>query len=214
MNASLTTQQQFVYDYIRDKIVTRGYGPTVREIGEHMNIRSPNGVMCHLKALEKKGMITRKANKSRAIELTESLERQPRLELPLLGSLRNGMCSTNGSAAGGPGLSSGIDFGPLMNAEGRVVITVQDDSLMEIQVRIGDSLVVDSEATARSGDLAVVRAADASGATVLALRFVFFDEGQIKLQSANRSVPPTVVAKVDAVGVVVGVIRQFLRTTP
>lgn len=214
MNASLTTQQQFVYDYIRDKIVTRGYGPTVREIGEHMNIRSPNGVMCHLKALEKKGMITRKANKSRAIELTESLERQPRLELPLLGTLRNGMCSTNGSSAGGPGLSSGIDFGPLMNAAGRVVITVQDDSLMEIQVRIGDSLVVDSEATARSGDLAVVRAADASGATVLALRFVFFDEGQIKLQSANRSVPPTVVAKVDAVGVVVGVIRQFLRTTP
>ena len=34
-------------------------GPTVREIGEHFDIASPNGVMCHLKALEKKGMISR-----------------------------------------------------------------------------------------------------------------------------------------------------------
>ena len=42
MNRPLTNQQQAVYDFIRDKIVSRGYGPTVREIGEHMNIKSPN----------------------------------------------------------------------------------------------------------------------------------------------------------------------------
>jgi repressor LexA len=51
----LTERQLIVYEFIRDKIVHRGYGPTVREIGEHFDIRSPNGVMCHLKALEKKG---------------------------------------------------------------------------------------------------------------------------------------------------------------
>ena len=51
---TLTERQQHVYDFIRDKIVNRGYGPTVREIGENFEISSPNGVMCHLKALEKK----------------------------------------------------------------------------------------------------------------------------------------------------------------
>ena len=49
----LTRRQKLVYEFIRDKIVNRGYGPTVREIGERFSISSPNGVMCHLKALEK-----------------------------------------------------------------------------------------------------------------------------------------------------------------
>jgi SOS-response transcriptional repressor LexA len=53
----LTKKQAQVYDFIRDKIKNRGYGPTVREIGENFGISSPNGVMCHLKALEKKGLI-------------------------------------------------------------------------------------------------------------------------------------------------------------
>ena len=42
---SLTKRQRLVFDFIRDKIQNRGYGPTVREIGEHFDIKSPNGVM-------------------------------------------------------------------------------------------------------------------------------------------------------------------------
>ena len=68
----LTKRQRDVYHYIRDLIQNRGYGPTVREIGEQFDINSPNGVMCHLKALEKKGLITREPNMSRAIQLTEA----------------------------------------------------------------------------------------------------------------------------------------------
>ena len=71
----LTERQQDVYDLIRSLIVNRGYGPTVREIGEHFGTKSPNGVMCHLRALERKGMIRRSPNKSRAIELTQSADR-------------------------------------------------------------------------------------------------------------------------------------------
>ncbi len=52
----LTQRQRDVYVFIRDKIHSRGYGPTVREIAQQFQIRSPNGVMCHLKALEKKGL--------------------------------------------------------------------------------------------------------------------------------------------------------------
>ena len=54
-----TERQMEIYSFIRDKIHTRGYGPTVREIGAAFKIRSPNGVVCHLKALERKGMISR-----------------------------------------------------------------------------------------------------------------------------------------------------------
>ena len=65
----LTKRQKSVFEFIRDKIRNRGYGPTVREIGEQFKIASPNGVMCHLKALEKKGLISREPNMSRAIQL-------------------------------------------------------------------------------------------------------------------------------------------------
>ena len=65
----LTERQKDVYEFIRGKIRSRGYGPTVREIGDNFEISSPNGVMCHLKALEKKGLITREPNMSLAIQL-------------------------------------------------------------------------------------------------------------------------------------------------
>ena len=71
MTNTLTNRQQQIYDFLRDKIVNRGYGPTVREIGNQFGIRSPNGVMCHLKALEKKGYIKRESHLSRAIQLCE-----------------------------------------------------------------------------------------------------------------------------------------------
>lgn len=85
----LTKRQKAVYDFIRDKIRNRGYGPTVREIGDEFNIRSPNGVMCHLKAIEKKGLITREKNLSRAINLV----REPVEErgLPLYGMIAAGV---------------------------------------------------------------------------------------------------------------------------
>ena len=66
---ALTPRQKEIYHFIRGKIQGRGYGPTVREIGLQFQIKSPNGVMCHLKALQKKGLIHREPNMSRANHL-------------------------------------------------------------------------------------------------------------------------------------------------
>lgn len=63
----LTHRQQMVLDYIRRSITDRGYPPTLREIGAFMGIRSTNGVNDHLRALERKGYLTREDMKSRAL---------------------------------------------------------------------------------------------------------------------------------------------------
>ncbi|MEZ6104584.1 MAG: hypothetical protein R3B96_00335 [Pirellulaceae bacterium] len=55
MSQELTQRQREVYQFIRGLITRRGYGPTVREIGDHFGIGSPNGVMCHLRALKPRG---------------------------------------------------------------------------------------------------------------------------------------------------------------
>src|SRR5271170_1188264 len=86
--SQLTERQREIYEFIREKIESRGYGPTVREIGLAFEIKSPNGVMCHLKALEKKGLIIREGFSARAIQLVD--HRPPAAELPLLGSVAAG----------------------------------------------------------------------------------------------------------------------------
>src|SRR5262249_50828182 len=84
----LTERQREIYEFIRDKIESRGYGPTVREIGQGFDIKSPNGVMCHLKALEKKGLIKRETFSARAIQLVD--HRPPSVGLPFLGLVAAG----------------------------------------------------------------------------------------------------------------------------
>src|SRR5262245_38979073 len=86
--ATLTRRDREIYDYLRDKSVNRGNGRTVREIGLQIGIRSPNGVMCHLKALEKKGLITRESHMSRAIQLNNPP--QPKTSMPLFGLIAAG----------------------------------------------------------------------------------------------------------------------------
>src|SRR6185369_10854673 len=86
--SQLTERQKDIYQFIRLKIESRGYGPTVREIGLEFAIKSPNGVMCHLKALEKKGLITRENHAARAIKLVD--QRPPAQGLPFLGAVAAG----------------------------------------------------------------------------------------------------------------------------
>jgi repressor LexA len=66
---ALTARQQQAYDFIKSHMEL--YSPTVREIARAMSIKSPNGVVVHLEALEKKGWIRRRPNASRGIEVTE-----------------------------------------------------------------------------------------------------------------------------------------------
>jgi repressor LexA len=63
----LTDRQREVLNFIQANIGL--YGPTVREIAAALSISSPNGVVCHLDALERKGYIRRESHKARAIEV-------------------------------------------------------------------------------------------------------------------------------------------------
>lgn len=64
-----TVRQRSILNFIRNFISGSGYPPTIREIGRGMGITSPNGVMCHLRALKKKGLIRTSRDQSRSIQL-------------------------------------------------------------------------------------------------------------------------------------------------
>lgn len=63
----LTDRQREVLEFIRAN--SAYYGPAIREIAERFRFRSPNGVVCHLDALERKGYIRRRRNVARGIEV-------------------------------------------------------------------------------------------------------------------------------------------------
>lgn len=65
----LTKRQRECLDFIRDFKARNGYSPTVREIMAKMGIKSPNGVVCHLKPLQKKGLIEWTEEKARSITI-------------------------------------------------------------------------------------------------------------------------------------------------
>src|SRR5689334_25402248 len=93
----LTDRQQQVLRYIRQSIHERGYPPTLREIGAHMGIRSTNGVNDHLRALERKGYLTREDMKSRALRPRDMPSGAPGRDGPSLDA-DGAPASTNGIA--------------------------------------------------------------------------------------------------------------------
>ena len=54
-----TAKQQAIVDWVKQFVLTNGYGPTMQEIGEHFGIKSPSGATRHIEAAEKKGLIQR-----------------------------------------------------------------------------------------------------------------------------------------------------------
>lgn len=70
MPEPLTEIQTNVLRFICTSI-DAGCPPTIREIGEHFGYASPNGTMCHLRALEKKGWITRRENRACGIRVAK-----------------------------------------------------------------------------------------------------------------------------------------------
>jgi repressor LexA len=194
----LTTRQQEIYDFILEKIRSRGYGPTVREIGAAFDIQSPNGVMCHLQALQKKGLIRREKGRSRAIQIVQENHRDP--GIPLLGTVAAGLPIETYEQ------TERIDFRDLFDRPEFYALEVRGQSMIEDHIDDGDYVIVRRQQTAQEGQMVVARV-DESGETTLK-RF-YRDHGRFRLEPANSSMSPIFCDQVDIQGVVVGVVRKF-----
>jgi repressor LexA len=191
-----TERQLEIYAFIRDKIQNRGYGPTVREIGQAFDIRSPNGVVCHLKALERKGLISRGKNMSRAIELiTEPAHLRG---LPMAGWVAAGTLRTADEQ------QERIDFEELFDKDDHFVLKVMGDSMVEAQIADGDWVVIRRRQTAHAGDIVVAQTEDGEAT----LKQWFPERDRIRLQPANSSMKPIYVRNARVLGILVGVVRK------
>jgi repressor LexA len=193
----LTKRQRAVYEFIRDKIRNRGYGPTVREIGDQFHISSPNGVMCHLKALEKKGLITREPNMSRAIQLVaEPIDQRG---LPLAGRVAAGVMHEAIEQ------TERIDFEAMFNKKNLFVLEVSGDSMIDAQIADGDYVVIHKQRTAQPGQIVVAQTEDGEAT----LKRWFPEANRIRLDPANSATKAIYGKDARVLGVLVGVVRKM-----
>lgn len=198
---SLTPRQKDIYVFIRSKIQGRGYGPTVREIGNEFEIKSPNGVMCHLKALQKKGLINREPNMSRAISLCDdpTSAPAPSTGVKLLGRI----------AAGQPieavEVDEELEFTEWEGADDKFALQVTGESMIDAHIADGDYVIIRRQEQARDGQIVAVL--DAEGEATL--KTFFKEKNRVRLEPANKTMKPIYRDKVDILGVLVGVVRKY-----
>jgi repressor LexA len=196
---SLTPRQREIYSFIRSKIQGRGYGPTVREIGIQFDIKSPNGVMCHLKALQKKGLIHREPNMSRAIQLLDDPTSAPASGVKLLGRI----------AAGQPleavEQADELDFHDWEGADDKFALQITGDSMIEAHITDGDYVIIKRQEQARDGQIVAVRDVDGEAT----LKRFYREKHRVRLEPANKTMKPIYRDHVEVLGVLVGVVRKY-----
>ena len=197
----LTKRQREIYEYLKDHIRSRGYAPSIAEIGKQFHLSSPATVHKHLTHLEEKGLIRKQQNLSRAIEIIP--ESGNTLSYHVLGEI----------AAGKPiealDQLEVVDLLPDAGDRDVFVLRVKGNSMIEDHIQNGDYVIVERRNVAENGET-VVALIDNDRVTLKR----FYREGErIRLQPSHPNMKPIFVREGDFAiqGVVISVLRKFDR---
>lgn len=206
---TLTKRQKQVLDYLVSFTDKRGYSPSFEEIARALKLTSLATVHKHLSTLERKGFVRRGYNQSRSLEiiqLPKPVRRQViehhSVGLPLVGRI----------AAGRPLEAveerETISLADFARGRKSFVLQVKGDSMHEDHILDGDYVVVEQTHVANPGEIVVALVGN-EDATLK--RFYREGAGKIRLQPANSSMAPIVVAANDVKiqGRVIGVLRKY-----
>ena len=201
----LTEKQQAVFRFIENEQTRTGIMPSTREIQQHFGFASQTAAVNHLRALEKKGVIQRRAGKARAVALVSNLKRQPMLDIPIYGQIAAGMAQMAEQEEDG---RVTVDASSIGVKKGRRVfaLKVRGDSMIGAGINDGDLVVLEWKEP-RHGD---VVAALIDGETTL--KRYLFSHGRPYLKAENPDFPNLIpVRELVIQGVMVALIRKCRR---
>lgn len=202
----LSKRQKDIFEFLVSEVKTKGYPPSVREIGKAVGLASSSTVHGHLSRLEDKGFIRRDPTKPRAIEIIyadeEAVHEREAIYAPLIGKVTAGEPIT--------AIENIEEYIPLpagiaASEENIFVLTVQGDSMIEAGIFDEDLVIVRKQATAENGDI-VVAMTEENEATVK--RF-FKDKNNYRLEPENPTMEPIILDKVTVLGRVIGLYRNI-----
>lgn len=197
--------QEKILAYIESEIRTRGYAPSVREIGEAVGLKSTSTVHGHLMRLEKKGLLHRDAMKPRAMGVCTPAEEESAAplrvrQLPIVGRVAAGL-----PILAEENIEEYIAMPEELVGEGEYfVLRVRGESMIKAGIWSDDYIVVHKQPDARNGDIVVALVDDE--ATVK--RF-YKENGYFRLQPENDTMIPIIVPSVTILGKVVSLMRRL-----
>lgn len=194
--SKLTAKQQEIYDYIVKFCEDNGYPPSVREIAAVVGAKSPSTVHFHIKSLQRAGLITQTAGKTRALSVTKPQCNR----VPVVGNV----------AAGIPiWADQAIEDYLMYDTNGRdeeyFALKVRGDSMLNAGILPGDLVVVHMQPVVREGDIAVALFEDE--ATVKT--FHHDSDGHVWLLPANNAYTAIDGEGCSILGRVVSVVRNY-----
>ncbi|MBN9520724.1 transcriptional repressor LexA [bacterium] len=202
----LTDKQQQIYAFIRKTIETKGFPPAIRDICEAFGISSPNGVMCHLKALQKKGYINR-------VEKRDNQQRAQARGITIPGVSAGGFSlPLKGVVAAGRAIESEetddrLEMRELFSEDDLFVVKVKGQSMIDGHIADGDYVVIRKRETCENGDKVVAMVDRA-----MTLKKYQRKKDQIFLHPMNATMEPIVVdptrQDIQILGLLAGVIRK------
>src|SRR6478735_393808 len=150
-DAPLPDKQHQIYAYIRKTIETKGFPPAIRDICEAFGISSPNGVMCHLKALQKKGYINR-------VEKRDNQQRAQARGITIPGVSAGGFSlPLKGVVAAGRAIEAEetderLEMRELFGSDDLFVVKVRGQSMVDGHIADGDFVVIRKKESCENGD--------------------------------------------------------------
>ena len=195
----MSNKENEILEFINYTLKNDGYSPSVREIGEAVNLKSTSTVQYHLKKLEKKGVINKSEGKSRSLHLNDiAIEFR---SVPILGEI----------AAGLPLTAEENQVGELPYPESNfndslIALKVNGDSMIDAGIHDGDLVVVDKSKKPNNGDIGAFLILE----TEATVKYLDTIRNKQYLIPANKSFENIEVTEnISAVGKVVSLFRDM-----
>ena len=202
----LTNKQEEVLTSIKKYVAKNGYAPTVREICEDLDLRSPATAFVHLKHLITKGYISQTNSKFRTLEIKVPNEFMEKKEdvvtIPLLGRVAAGNPI---EAIEHPDEYLTIPVHLIPRNKEVFSLLVQGESMINIGIYSGDTVIVERTSEAKNGDL-VVALNENNEAT---LKTFYKENGYFRLQPENDFMAPIILKEVTILGKAIALYRKL-----
>ena len=196
-----TKRQTEVLGFLKSFLSGHKYPPTIREIAGHFDI-SIKGAYDHVKALEKKGLITCDNNRSRAIEIIETGRNYDsnQVQVPLLGHVAAGM-----PLFAEENFEGNFSLPSALVGRGRVfALRVEGDSMTGAGIMDGDIAVFSQQSQVENGQIVVAMVEEA-----VTLKRFYREKNRVRLQAENPAYPPLYTADVRILGRLVTILRSY-----
>lgn len=197
----LTEKQKQVLEAIEDFVLSHGYSPTIRQLGELLNIVNPSAVFKHILSLEKKGYLKRDRGEISLQGFPSSAEM--RVRVPLVGLVPAGYpresFDLSGEAVDVPDWMVGRKRGNIF------CIQVDGKSMVDAYIDDGDRVLIERTNSANSGEMVVAFLDDGS----VTLKRLRIENGDVFLVPENPEFEPIRVKELRVLGRVIGVLRKY-----